>query len=208
MDLVRKICCCGGEVSDEEDVRQLIDDEEDDFNVITARQNSSNHYGSNGNLSSDHGIAPFMGFPALSVPSPQNVGSLVNENEENSMLDSILNQTQQNIIDVSNLADDTGISNAAYASQARMYNDVVRKHDNTLTQKILSTGQPLTQSDKSLGILTDVGNLVADMLSRPALSESAIEEMRALAANATTAVEEGIKIESTEELVVFMNLDD
>uniref|UniRef100_A0A1I8ACK5 Late endosomal/lysosomal adaptor and MAPK and MTOR activator 1 n=1 Tax=Steinernema glaseri TaxID=37863 RepID=A0A1I8ACK5_9BILA len=202
MDLVRKFCCCtGGNDSEDSDQRQLID-EQNDFNVITARNPTNNTYGSNGlnGPTSENGIVPFTAFPTIST-TEQEVST--GEGNDTAMFNEILQDTLDGIIDVSAGPNNSGINNAEQAQRARFYDEQLRKHDQAVAARAGTT--PGQETSDSVGVLKNVGNHVMDMLTRPAPSSSVIKAVEDLANQVTNAVNEGIKVQNKESLVVYMD---
>uniref|UniRef100_A0A1I8ACI3 Late endosomal/lysosomal adaptor and MAPK and MTOR activator 1 n=1 Tax=Steinernema glaseri TaxID=37863 RepID=A0A1I8ACI3_9BILA len=207
MDLVRKFCCCtGGNDSEDSDQRQLID-EQNDFNVITARNPTNNTYGSNGlnGPTSENGIVPFTAFPTISTTEQEDTLDVSNRPEyfESEVSSLTEDDIKRGIIDVSAGPNNSGINNAEQAQRARFYDEQLRKHDQAVAARAGTT--PGQETSDSVGVLKNVGNHVMDMLTRPAPSSSVIKAVEDLANQVTNAVNEGIKVQNKESLVVYMD---
>uniref|UniRef100_A0A914XDI1 Late endosomal/lysosomal adaptor and MAPK and MTOR activator 1 n=1 Tax=Plectus sambesii TaxID=2011161 RepID=A0A914XDI1_9BILA len=120
------------------------------------------------------------------------------EDEETALLNRILDQTQQNIIDVSNM-EGIGVG-PDFMPRSAKYDELVKRHDHAQTRRRSS----LLGANRSL--LTDAENHLSDFLSRPPPSLATLTATRQLAAQVSQAIRDGIKVTYQGNLVVHMTL--
>uniref|UniRef100_A0A1I8AD18 Late endosomal/lysosomal adaptor and MAPK and MTOR activator 1 n=1 Tax=Steinernema glaseri TaxID=37863 RepID=A0A1I8AD18_9BILA len=132
-----------------------------------------------------------------------NVNEYNEEIKTKMLLKQVVDDVKEGIIDVSAGPNNSGINNAEQAQRARFYDEQLRKHDQAVAARAGTT--PGQETSDSVGVLKNVGNHVMDMLTRPAPSSSVIKAVEDLANQVTNAVNEGIKVQNKESLVVYMD---
>jgi len=121
------------------------------------------------------------------------------------MLRRILENTQQNIIDVSNM-DGSPMTGGDYIERQGRYDESIKHHDLKVRKRSSTASHDYTRNNVYL--LEDAGNRVADLLSRPQMPQRTITDARLCAVSVNRAVMEGIRVTHREDLVVFMSLPD
>ncbi|KAK6022759.1 hypothetical protein OSTOST_11528 [Ostertagia ostertagi] len=221
MDMIKTICCCGGEDNDGLPYERFYDDS----SVTPVRRDDGRLNG--------RGVdeVDSVGWDA----SRKAVKS--KEEQEEEALNRILENTQHNIIDVSHL-DGMTLNTAEYLARAQFYEEAIRTHDQNniidvshLDGMTLNTAEYLARAqfyeeairthDQNVSrgansstspsrpvkrLLEDCGNRAVDWLTRPAPSHESLEEIRRWTAEMNEAVTKGIQVQHKTDIVVYMDL--
>jgi len=193
MDTIRKLCSCVFCCPVEDDEAPLIANSNQSTGPIR-RHSSLNEPVPNQRTPSNLQINGRTSNPARSA-----------QDEEDAMLRRILENTQQNIIDVSNM-DGSPMTGGDYIERQGRYDESIKHHDLKVRKRSSTASHDYTRNNVYL--LEDAGNRVADLLSRPQMPQRTIIDARLCAVSVNRAVMEGIRVTHREDLVVFMSLPD
>uniref|UniRef100_A0A915AS95 Late endosomal/lysosomal adaptor and MAPK and MTOR activator 1 n=1 Tax=Parascaris univalens TaxID=6257 RepID=A0A915AS95_PARUN len=204
MSCMRAVCCCNGELSDDE--RPFVDSQ-NESDIIAARTAPTGFSSEAVNRLWTVGSA---NNSAQATPVARNVRS---GDEEDELLNQILESTQQNIIDVTNM-DGLVVAGSDDLTKAHRFEDAIEQHDVRIRKKALSTsaanGQPhsVTVMTPRPSLLTDAGVYAADYLSRPPPSPIFEKGVKDFAKRMVDAVTNGIQVEHKEDILVHMSGED
>lgn len=187
MDIMKTICCCGGEDNDGLPYERFFDDS----SVTPVRRDDSRLNGRGVDEVDSAGLDA----------SRKTVKS--KEEQEEEALNRILENTQHNIIDVSHL-DGMTLNTAEYLARAQAYEEAIRTHDQNVSRG--ANGLPRSPSRHGRRLLEDCGNRVADWLGRPGPTRETYAEIQQLTAEMYEAVHQGFQIQHKTDLVVYMDM--
>ncbi|MFH4978280.1 hypothetical protein AB6A40_004989 [Gnathostoma spinigerum] len=209
MQVIRKICCCNGVESDNE---ELISDDNGETEVVSVRPNRLGARQSNDDINR---LWATGSAPNSTAATPQ--GRNVNQgDEEEEILNQIVDAAQQNIIGVGNVEGNV-VPDREDLTRAQIYEDAVKRHDARIRKRTTPThtaaapiGTALPENSGSPGgeLLHDVGPQLIDLLSRPSLSPSVISSVKEMTQRVAEAIEQGIKIEPKQDILVYMPFGD
>uniref|UniRef100_A0A915D190 Late endosomal/lysosomal adaptor and MAPK and MTOR activator 1 n=1 Tax=Ditylenchus dipsaci TaxID=166011 RepID=A0A915D190_9BILA len=194
------LCCCKGQLDDEE---RLIGNEDD---IEWPRNANSTRHLSNGVNNNYAGVSTSSRTTELPPAQPQ---AKTQDEVEEDALNKILDRIQQGIIDVSNL--ENNALDIDVVKRARLYEKAVKRHDAMVEKRKSSFTTVPDETSPKVQLLSDVGLRAQEVLSRP-LSEELSQEDLHLLLKATdlfqSAYRAGSQIECKEELIAYMSLDD
>ncbi|KAK6756783.1 hypothetical protein RB195_014918 [Necator americanus] len=186
MNVMKSICCCGGEDDDGTPYERFYDES----SVTPVRREDPRL---NGRGIDDTDVARDATRKQMKSK----------EQREEEALNRILENTQHNIIDVSHL-DGMTLNTSEYLARAQQYEEAIRLHDQNVSRGVNSA--PRSPSRHSKRLLEDCGNKVADWLGRPGPSRDTFAEISRLTAEMHDAVNQGIQVQHKTDLVVYMDM--
>ncbi|VDL82730.1 unnamed protein product [Nippostrongylus brasiliensis] len=187
MDIMKTICCCGGEDDDGMPYERFYDE-----SSVTPIRREGSRLNGRGVDEPDNGSWDATRKTAKSK-----------EEQEEEALNRILENTQHNIIDVSHL-DGMTLNTAEYLARAQQYEEAIRTHDQNASRG--ANGVTRSPSRPGKRLLEDTGNKVADWLGRPGPSRDSYAEIQRLTAEMHEAVNQGFQVQHKTDLVVYMDL--
>lgn len=194
LDILGKFCCCkGSATADREGLLNSGGYNEETYNIP------------NGSSSATYASS------SRTALSDRNLQSQTRsrEEEEEDLMNKILDRTQQSIIDVTNLENNS--LDIDMLQRSRFYAEAVKRHD-LLTER--RTGLTAA-SDQELAaqpsLLTNMSTRAPELLANPSVIACTREELDLLnrvSDHFLDAHRSGTQIECKEELIVYMSLDD
>ncbi|KHN76244.1 hypothetical protein Tcan_14643 [Toxocara canis] len=199
---MRTMCCCNGELSDDE--RPFVDSQ-NESDVIAARAAPTRF--------SSEAISRLWtaGSANSSLQGTPVTRSVRPGDEEDELLNQILESTQQNIIDVSNM-EGSLVAGSDDLTRAHRFEDAIKQHD-IRVRKRAAPASSATGAQSGAGmvatvepsLLKDVGAYAADFLGRAPSLES---EVKQFAKSMADAITNGIQVQHKEEILVHMSFGD
>ncbi|VDO70286.1 unnamed protein product [Haemonchus placei] len=186
LDIIKTICCCGGEDNDGLPYERFYDDS----SVTPLRRDDDRLNG--------HGIDE-IGARGWD-PSRRAVKS--KEEQEEEALNRIVEDFRHKIIDISHLNGMT-LNTSEYLSRAQFYEEAIRTHDHNVSRG--ANAAPRSPSRHAKHLLEDCGNQAVDWLTRPGPTREFLDEIRGWTSEMHEAVTNGIQVQHKTDLVVYMD---
>ncbi|KAF7638508.1 hypothetical protein Mgra_00002186 [Meloidogyne graminicola] len=210
LHFLSKFCCCKDNGTDREQLVNRGAIVEDGYHIP-----NGNGSGAVADYITNN-LRPFANDRNMNLaPELQTVRS--REEEEEELMNRILDRTQQSIIDVTNLENNS--LDIDMIQRSRLYLEAVKRHDTLLERK---KAPPTNTTDNSSfdahrvsplsGLFSNIGNNSTKALLDSSQCTPCNQEELSLLNRATELFMEahnlGTQIECKEELIVYMSLDD
>ncbi|VDK42859.1 unnamed protein product [Anisakis simplex] len=200
---MRTMCCCDGEASDDE--RPFVN-AQNQADVISARETPTGY--------SNEAINRLWSTASASDSlqgTPQAHRNIKQGDEEDELLNQILESTQQNIIDVSNMESSivTSATNSD-VTKAHQFEDAIKQHDLRIRKSNAATASHGISTTRDI-LLKDIGAYAADVLGRDwtmVIDDNEYDALKRFASQLLNSIENGIQIEHTEDIIVHMSFCD